>query len=123
MQLLISCSVYHIYTIRFKPIVGHYHLYIQREQRKDKRKAKALKRKQEVLSAVNPASKTKSKKPRKEKISTNEDFEKHVHIAVDLSFNDYMTNLDMSKLRKQIAWCYKENRRSTTPVQVLILSI
>lgn len=96
----------------------------RRHNRKEKKKAKALKRKNEFEGGETQVqSQALNKKPRKEKISTNSDFEKHVHVAVDLSFSEYMTNLDISKLRKQIAWCYKENRRSTHPVQYHICGL
>nr|XP_039248390.1 tRNA methyltransferase 10 homolog A-like [Styela clava] len=100
----------------------------RRERRKEKKKEKAFKRKIKTDDTPDHSSDTanhasKFKKARKEKITTNDNFEKHVHVAVDLSFDDYMTNLDLSKLRKQVSWCYKENRRSTHPVQYHICGL
>nr|CAB3267255.1 tRNA methyltransferase 10 homolog A-like [Phallusia mammillata] len=63
------------------------------------------------------------KRPKFETITTVEDFHLLCHIAVDLSFDKLMTNRDIQKLGKQIAWCYKENRRSTHPVQYHICGL
>lgn len=57
------------------------------------------------------------------KISTVENFESNYHVAIDVSFDDLMTNKDVGKLGKQIGWCYKVNRRSSMPVQVIYFSL
>lgn len=93
----------------------------RKDRRKEKKKLRALKKKHLFEEHAKDASvelPPKPKKPRKEKISTTLDFTEHVHVAVDLSFDEYMTNIDLSKLRKQLGWCYQENRRCATPVQV-----
>lgn len=93
----------------------------RRERRKEKKKERALNKKRIFENHEKDQSvelPPRPKKPRKEKISTKLYFSKHVHVAVDLSFEDYMTNQDLSKLRKQIGWCYQENRRCLKPVQV-----
>ena len=62
-------------------------------------------------------------KTRLNKITTTANFEKHVHVAIDCKYDRLMADQDMAKLGKQIAWCYKVNRRSQHPVQVSALNI
>lgn len=45
-----------------------------------------------------------------------------VIVAIDLSFNDLMTEKDLKKLRKQILRCYSANRSSEHPLQFYLTS-
>lgn len=45
-----------------------------------------------------------------------------VIVAIDLSFNDLMTEKDLKKLRKQILRCYSANRSSENPLQFYLTS-
>jgi len=64
-----------------------------------------------------------SKRRKLDRITTANNFDIHHHIAIDLSFDELMTNKDIRKLGKQIGWCYQVNRRSPNPVQVCSLVI
>ncbi|XP_026689830.2 tRNA methyltransferase 10 homolog A-like [Ciona intestinalis] len=80
------------------------------DERKEHRKKRKL-----IYKERNKLNGTKKRKL--EKITTTENFESHYHVAIDASFNEIMTIRDLGKLGKQIAWSYKENRRSSCPVQ------
>lgn len=57
-------------------------------------------------------------KQRLNKVTTTENFDKLVHVAIDCKYDHLMSDQDLTKLGKQVAWCYKVNRRCEHPVQV-----
>jgi len=85
----------------------------ERRLRRKKRKLE-MKEKRREKFANNEVPMIKKKKLNKVK---SEDFDDHVHIGIDCSFDDLMTNKDIRKLAGQISWCYKINRRCEEPVQ------
>ncbi|KAL5018130.1 hypothetical protein ScPMuIL_003852 [Solemya velum] len=46
-----------------------------------------------------------------------------IRIAIDCSFDDYMTDRDHMKLAKQLQTCYSSNRRSPNPLQFYLCSM
>ena len=43
-------------------------------------------------------------------------------IAIDMSFDEYMSDRDLAKTIKQIHWCYSSNRKETNPAQFYVTS-
>jgi len=82
---------------------------------REQRKRKKLEHKEKLASQGYVPKRLKL-----EKITNKHNFEKLIHVTIDCAFDHLMSNKDIKKLGKQIAWCYKENRRSRQPVQVSI---
>lgn len=78
---------------------------LHRKQQKKDRKEKAR-----LLNKVGT-------KQRLNKVTTTENFDKLVHVAIDCKYDHLMSDQDLTKLGKQVAWCYKVNRRCEHPVQ------
>jgi len=76
----------------------------RKQQKRDRREKARLLNKSGTKSRLN-------------KTKTTENFDKLVHVAIDCKYDHLMSDQDLTKLGKQVAWCYKVNRRCEHPVQ------
>lgn len=111
------------------------HRKIKRKEKKERKKAKKRKLQEEketedgkegVSSASDNLANNKEKlslnATKKKFKSMNSEHASPLRVAIDLSFDDLMTDRDIHKLLKQIQRTYSMNRRADRPVQLYLTS-
>jgi tRNA (guanine9-N1)-methyltransferase len=87
----------------------------KRMLRKEKRKEKYRER---IESGVDSGPTRKMLKK-----NTMKESSCHINVAIDLSFDDLMSDKDIMKLTQQIQYCYSRNRRAAQPLQFYLTSL
>lgn len=108
------------------------HRKIKRKEKKERKKAEKRKLQEEketedgkegVSSASDNLTNNKEKLSCEKKFrSMNSEHASSLRVAIDLSFDDLMTDRDIHKLLKQIQRTYSINRRADRPIQLYLTS-
>ncbi|KAI1287323.1 tRNA methyltransferase 10 -like protein A [Halotydeus destructor] len=99
---------------QLKKLIAHRKYSEQKLERRRKEKQK-LKLKRAELKA-------QGFKVERATVTLMKDSSNKMPIAIDLSFNDYMTDKEIRRLMKQIHRCYSMNRRNSAPCQLFLTS-
>lgn len=110
------------------------HRKIKRKEKRERKKAQKRKLQEEketedgkegVSSASDNLTNNKEKlscEKKKKFRSMNSEHASSLRVAIDLSFDDLMTDRDIHKLLKQIQRTYSTNRRADRPIQLYLTS-
>lgn len=100
---------------------------VKRKEKKERKKAQKRKLQEEGETEEGQASASVDECPKKTKFTTklksmSSDDASSLRIAIDLSFDDLMSDRDIHKLWKQVQRTYSINRRAKHPVQFYLTS-
>ena len=94
---------------------------IKRQEKRQRKKEEKRKLQEERKTEEGPMASMSGSFPKKFKSMTSEDASS-LRIAIDLSFDDLMSDRDIQKLLKQVQRAYSVNRRAQHPVQLYLTS-
>lgn len=98
---------------------------MQIEMRKDEREKKKVKRRQ-IAEKILQAGGSKEDIDcalRKPKFTLMKDSDNKFRVAIDMDFESYMTDSELSKAVQQVARIYSLNRHSRSPIQLYVTSL
>ena len=92
-------------------------------QKKEKRAKERLKRKEKRALGVAQGLPSHSRHRKILKANTMIDSTNPIRVAVDMDYDDFMQDKDISKCAKQLLWVYATNRKSAMPLQLYYTSL
>lgn len=98
------------------------YLELKKLRKLQKKEKQRLRREQRELEGEKVQEETGSEKPIKKYRTMDCEDALPLKVAIDLSFDDLMSDKDIKKLMKQVQRCYSENRRSPHPLQLYLTS-
>ena len=97
------------------------HRKVKRKEKRERKKAQKRKLQEEGETSASTSADSFPKKSAKIKSMSSDDASS-LRIAIDLSFDDLMSDRDIHKLLKQVQRTYSINRRAKHPVQFYLTS-
>ncbi|XP_031569865.1 tRNA methyltransferase 10 homolog A-like [Actinia tenebrosa] len=98
------------------------YLEIKKLRKLQKKEKQKLRREQRELEGEKVQEETGNEKHVKKYKTMDSEDALSLKVAIDLSFDDLMSDKDIKKLMKQVQRCYAENRRSSHPLQLYFTS-
>ena len=107
---------------RKKLIKQQKYLEIKKQRKLQKKERQRLEREQRELEGEKVQEETGNEKHVKKYKTMDSEDALSLKVAIDLSFDDLMSDKDIKKLMKQVQRCYAENRRALHPLQLYLTS-